>query len=211
MYFRKACLICSKHTSLLHVIDARTFETEETIHVPHAPTPPPPPPASQSTSHPLLTRRNSPPTPSSYMFMALEDTFRISSREDDDADLVVIPPMGDRDVENDVQVLLAGHGLRVRQRFHSTNVEDVDELDCVSSHAPSRSSSPSPSAHLGSQYAVSPPLPPRTQSSVDEGLDIAGVCFDPTGGWLYAATTESVAEWGISGAEKRWWFDDGWA
>lgn len=188
-----------------------------------------------------------PPTPSSYMFMALEDTFRIpsvspSSRRrrsrrttpesyEDDEDLVVIPPMGDRDVENDVQVLLAGHGFRTR---HSTDGMDfytaedamaVDELesehDCVSSHTPSRSSSPSPSVHIGgARHSFSPPArtiartsPPikQEENTMDDGLDIAGICFDPAGAHVYVATTESVAEWGISGSEKRWWFDDGWA
>ncbi len=188
-----------------------------------------------------------PPTPSAYMFMALEDTFRIpsmspSSRRrrsrrstptgDTDDDLVVIPSMGDRDVENDVQVLLAGHGIRTRRsadrdgtEFYATEERErdddgmvVDELDCLSSHTPSRSSSPSPSVHIGARFTSFSP-PARRISVVREeeaaagtdGLDIAGVCFDPTGGYVYVATTESVAEWSISGAEKRWWIDDGWA
>ncbi|KAF9021183.1 hypothetical protein BDZ89DRAFT_1071653 [Hymenopellis radicata] len=209
--------------SLLHIIDARTFETEEIVQAPHAPTPPPPPPHSPARRpHPTLSQSgiatpptmsyDDPPTPSSYMFMALEDTFRIpsmspSSRRrrsrrstptgDTDDDLVVIPSMGDRDVENDVQ------------------------LDCLSSHTPSRSSSPSPSVHIGARLTSFSP-PARRISVVREeelagdsagtdGLDIAGVCFDPTGGYVYVATTESVAEWSISGAEKRWWIEDGWA
>ena len=42
-------------------------------------------------------------------------------------------------------------------------------------------------------------------------LDIAGVCFDPSGGRVYVATTKSVAEWNVRGAEKRWWSGDEWA
>ncbi|KAJ7081836.1 WD40-repeat-containing domain protein, partial [Mycena belliarum] len=44
-------MMFTEHTSLIHVIDARTFETEEILHMPAFPAPPPrvrPPPASQS-------------------------------------------------------------------------------------------------------------------------------------------------------------------
>jgi hypothetical protein len=41
-------------------------------------------------------------------------------------------------------------------------------------------------------------------------LDLAGVCFDPSGSRLYVASTRSVAEWHVRGAEKRWWSGDGW-
>ncbi len=132
---------------------------------------------------------------------ALEDTFRIpasdstpsttwrasrrerrgSSREDlsidDDPDsIVVIPPLGDREVENDVRRLLGRHGMRarttvldaesdpreplegagagdgVRDRDRDADEMDVDELesDCLSSHAPSRAGSPAPASQLSS-------------------------------------------------------------
>lgn len=41
-------------------------------------------------------------------------------------------------------------------------------------------------------------------------LDLAGVCFDPSGSRLYVASTRTVAEWHVRGAEKRWWSGDGW-
>ena len=42
-------------------------------------------------------------------------------------------------------------------------------------------------------------------------LDLAGVCFDPRGSWLYVASTAGIAEWGVRGGEKRWWAEAVWA
>ncbi|KAG7451409.1 uncharacterized protein BT62DRAFT_961259 [Guyanagaster necrorhizus] len=299
----KELMTFTEHTSLLHVVDARTFETEEIIHVPRFPSPP----AVQSSERPHNTNHHRqrsprieqasrparsatlpvtsyevfepPPPPSSFMFMALEDTFRIPSMSPsssqsrrrsrlrtstdlnsaleamdtyEDDDLVVIPPLGDRQVENDVQTLLGRHGIRSRHTgedsrdpvdFYYGAANDnqggeddmeVDELesDCIPSHTPSRSSSPSPSVHISapSRYpSFSPVGSPITMSfrqrraqnerpletlprDEDNHLDIAGTCFDPSGAFIYVATTESVAEWSVNGAEKRWWLDnDCWA
>lgn len=113
---------------------------------------------------------------------------------------------------------------------------DVDEpeTDCIS-RAPSRSSSPPPSTHLPLH---APPSPSRSTAlarysnvrhsphasrrtttranSVAEqprnpDLDIAGTCFDPHGGMIYVATTDSVSEWTVRGADKRWWGCNSWA
>jgi hypothetical protein len=102
------------------------------------------------------------------------------------------------------------------------DVMEVDELesDCLSSHTPSRSSSPSPSTHIPLQ--VSPP-PVRVVPRHHRGgrhrrtiarkadLDLAGTCFDPSGGFIYVASVDGVAEWSVRGAEKRWWFGSEWA
>ncbi|TFK49707.1 hypothetical protein OE88DRAFT_1719641 [Heliocybe sulcata] len=45
----------------------------------------------------------------------------------------------------------------------------------------------------------------------ERDLDLAGVCFDPTGSWVYVASTHGVVEWSVRDAEKRWWFESGWA
>ncbi|OBZ66135.1 Uncharacterized protein C4G3.03 [Grifola frondosa] len=184
-------MIFTEHTSLLHVVDARTFETEEIVRMPsfESPATQSSPARPRSISPPLRYPSGvaSPPPPRIVLFSgALEDTFRISGsdsngrhprrtrrmyrREDADADddaegIVVIPPLGDREVENDVRRLLGRHGVRSR----STTVlntdaaqdrtageggadeemdVDVDELesDCFSSHTPSRASSPAPSS-----------------------------------------------------------------
>lgn len=350
----KEVMTFTEHTSLLHVVDARTFETEEIVQVPTVrgrtpapavseslPSPPLSPHPSHRISSPLsnfagrhvMSPSPSPPPPrrhghvstprrASQLVQALGDTFRVSSpyaysppssisdstwralrmsgpsgdmpeREDeryDYGDVLVIPPLGDRGVEADVQALLGSHGIRarahtytptrrarVRQRQQHVQEEgedgdgeddrdtntgsthadyeylpvpsprhrpslgtvrasrreeeamDVDEQeeerDCVPSHMPSRSSSPSPSTHVptygrgspaggrvgspagsvGRSRSVAPP-----QVTYDDDLDLAGTCFDPSGRFLYVASTEGVVEWSVRGAEKKWWFESGW-
>ena len=44
----------------------------------------------------------------------------------------------------------------------------------------------------------------------EDDLDLAGTCFDPTGGHVYVASTDGVVEWSVRGADKRWWFENGW-
>jgi hypothetical protein len=104
---------------------------------------------------------------------------------------------------------------------------EVDELesDCISSHTPSRSSSPSPSTSATVENVLVSRYRPRRGTVTarerdwesswyngqalgfgsDEELDLAGCCFDPTGGYVYVASVASVAEWSVRGAEKRWW------
>jgi len=217
--------------------------------------------------------------------LALEDTFRIPVRSSDsehvastndsanpqrhrdlEEDLVVIPPLGDREVEDDVRALLGSHGIRSRrvgtvglaiadddddddyeereedERMEVDELDPEPEWDCVPSHVPSRSSSPSPSASAGAgnRWRMWPRLEAlsgtrfgdqagdeenvdgegadedeedlghsRVASGHNPDLDIAGTCFDPTGGYIYAATTEGVAEWNVKGSEKKWWSDSG--
>jgi len=181
--------------------------------------------------------------------------------EDDEesGDLVVIPALGDPEVEDDVRTLLGRHGLQTRriQDEFGDNEEDermeIDELDmdvdsmdagagmrpvsvgpepesewdCVSSHAPSRTSSPPPGVVSGNRWRMWPSVEPVTQEEQEleeedeedtyggqqctssDSLDIAGTCFDPSGAYIYVGTTESVAEWKVRGAEKRWWLDEG--
>ncbi|KAJ7592655.1 hypothetical protein C8J56DRAFT_929158 [Mycena floridula] len=251
----------TEHTSIIHVVDARTFETEEIIHLPSPPRPtstPAEPSDPQPDSHTSLsrfshsTRTRAGPSyvsatspvsrrittivqsPPPYIVLALEDTFRISAspqepvwrseqREDEESaadDLLVIPQLGDSQVDSEVHALLDRHRVRRVDYGISTNSLDdemeVDELesDCISSHTPSRSSSPSPSVHIGTgsrspQRIWRPWVEERPEEAKD--LDIAGTCFDPTGAAIYVATTEYVAEWRVSGSEKRWWLDgDQW-
>ena len=320
-----------QHTSLLHVIDARTFETEEIVRLPNFDSPslyqPHPSTRPRSTS-PLRSSaaRSSPSSsdplapPRIVLFSgALEDTFRIpssdssstwrssrrarrlASRDDlspdeDPESILVIPPLGDREVENDVRRLLGRHGLRrtavldpetdPREPLESaTSVSasasasegtrdregdemDVDELesDCVSSHAPSRAGSPAPASQMALQSSGARPLEllrsrptllARRESSGpyavasrwgvgsssvgaaavaasaaaarrhhrrgtgqgremrgeegEEEQDIAGMCFDPTGTFVYVASVKGVAEWRVRGAEQRWWTEPQWA
>ena len=45
----------------------------------------------------------------------------------------------------------------------------------------------------------------------EEEQDIAGMCFDPTGTFVYVASVKGVAEWRVRGAEQRWWTEPQWA
>ena len=142
------------------------------------------PPIPPSVSYPSAIRAS--PPPRIVVFSgALEDTFRISStsearpssrravgrrlrgREEvnpyEDVDgIVVIPPLGDPQVEDDVRRLFNQQGLRTRsaildrsdlreptpERERETPDEDETmdldepESDCFSSHTPSRAPSP---------------------------------------------------------------------
>ncbi|KZT01516.1 uncharacterized protein LAESUDRAFT_731086 [Laetiporus sulphureus 93-53] len=290
----------TEHTSLLHVVDARTFEKEEIVRMPdfdYIPSMRQSPVRPRSVS-PLLSQtygtsrpwEDAPPPPPPRIMLfsgALEDTFRIppseSSRRrshpsrhphggeeyrnaDDDVDgIVVIPPLGDRQVENDVRRLLSQHGLRARsavldpEQMHDNRMDDtigrehdedpaedemdVDELeaDCFSSHAPSRSASPSPvipssgtrtsergrvsrPTHLLRRESSGPystrratggvPRRHRRGGQADGGeldQDLAGTCFDPTGTHVYVASVKGVAEWTVRGADQRWWTNTTWA
>ncbi|KXN86090.1 hypothetical protein AN958_10566 [Leucoagaricus sp. SymC.cos] len=308
----KEVMTFTEHTSLLHVVDARTFETEEILKVPsvrrtvdtlqpvlptRSSSPPPqlserqPPihrhvfssftvsprsPAPHIASSPSPQRRPSAPTAPPQIIQALNDAFRISTpsysppssisdstwrtlrlshvrngREPDDVDeeIVVVPSLGDRNLESEVhQALLnararnveeeeeedpntgSAHGDRAyrppgSRTVHPTARQDddmeVDELesDCVSSRAPSRSSSPV----LGQARRRSPPgldvsaerrsralKLSATDLSYRDDLDIAGTCFDPFGGCIYVASKESVVEWSLRDADKRWWLDQSW-
>ncbi|KAJ3853600.1 WD40-repeat-containing domain protein [Lentinula lateritia] len=281
----KEIMTFTEHTSQLHVIDARTFETEEIIQVPSIPalkqrTSPSTTARTSSIRHTISPRTSQTPTRSSYspyVVLALEDTFRIPTRvsdsaeefnasasgswrrgddfenlRDSDEDLVVIPPLGDREVEDDVRALLGSHGIRSRRlggvgvgisdhadenyedRNHDGRMEIDDELDelgmepeiewdCISSHVPSRSSSPGPSLspppsnnhvdlnteYQGGSFGLDGMDTLCRNLKYNPDLDIAGTCFDPTGGYIYAATTEGVVEWNVKGWDKRWWSDSG--
>ncbi|KAH9847650.1 WD40-repeat-containing domain protein [Lenzites betulinus] len=271
----------TEHTSLLHVVDARTFETEEIVRMPNFDSPAyrqpaPSRPRSTSPVARAMTRGPPPEVPPDLrrtgLFTALEDTFRIPTSdssnttngwrvarrvrqlrsrddpatEDDQDNIVVVPPLGDHEVDSTVRRLLA--------RRHTTLVDpesdprepldsagdageemDVDELesDCISSRAPSRSASPAPSSqlvqHSSGPYAGASRWGPASSASsssrprrrptgerwvddwADDELDLAGVCFDPSGTFVYAASVKGVAEWRVRGAEQQWWSAPQWA
>ncbi|KAH8092671.1 hypothetical protein BXZ70DRAFT_452836 [Cristinia sonorae] len=342
----------TEHTSLLHVVDARTFETEEIVRVPNSE---PHPTVLHSGSRSPHARSGSsppprdpviPPPPRSQMLSgAVEDAFRISISEsgtrrrryarrtrgarddvaspttDEDPEMdgiVVIPPLGDLEVENDVRRLLILRTSHARTRsslqtptFSSQDeprdldderddererererldriAMDVDDYDaeCLSSYTPSRSASPSLSAPMPSSSTHPPSatsnLPPSISASssttirlsmpshiadhplrlsrpafqrpwrdysdpysrlsagrsssrrqrrnaqreeeqetvttsataaaeVEVEQDLAGLCFDPTGEYVYVAATKGISTWRVRGADKSWWIDSTWA
>ncbi|KAJ7015753.1 hypothetical protein C8F04DRAFT_1284870 [Mycena alexandri] len=178
-------MLFTEHTSLIHVIDARTFETEEILHMPAFPAPAPPPPLRQRAS---AASRPSPSSPSALatarIVRTLEDTFRIAAGED----VLVIPPLGDRAVEREeMEEVTVAPGRRGEEG--ELEDEDEQEQECV----------------------VSAPPPSREEEAdLDVERNLAGACFDPSGSYVYVASDTGVAEWGVRGAEKRWWVDGAW-
>ncbi|KAJ3003005.1 hypothetical protein NUW54_g5538 [Trametes sanguinea] len=261
----------TEHTSLLHVVDARTFETEEIVRMPNLDSPAyyPPfvgdPPFGPSTHRPLQCTTSAWRTRQRSRRHPRDDL----SAEDDPNDIVVIPQLGDRDIENNVRLLLAGRRLNSRTTLLGAEADpreplegaaegareaeemDVDELesDCLSSHAPSRSGSPAPASQLSLQPSgvrSRPSLLARRESngpyparwapvsatsstasssrrhrrglgqslgdeSSEEELDLAGMCFDPSGAFVYVAAQKGIAEWRVRGAEQQWWTGPEWA
>ena len=45
----------------------------------------------------------------------------------------------------------------------------------------------------------------------EDTLDLAGVCFDPTGSHVYVGSSKGIVEYRIKGAEKTWWSNTQWA
>ncbi len=151
------------------------------------------PPSMRPSSSTTDLTQSLPPPPHIVLFSSvLEDTFRISSSdstgrrrrhgrrmrsgdepsgEEDGDGIVVIPALGDREVDEDVRRLFNGRRvLRARSNGvlessitvgdinagdeRAEDDMDVDELesDCLSSYAPSRESSPIPSSGPLSQF-----------------------------------------------------------
>lgn len=168
----KEVIVFTEHTSLLHVIDARTFETQQIVRIPD------PTISCLRTSSGLGHRStrsesaiSSIPTTTSMRLPVLDGPFT-SDEEFDDGGVVVVPRLGSSREEEDVSRLLRRHGLRTarmrlrpaRRRSDTqrdgdgdmevTDVDEqedqgddmeVDELDaeCLSSAAGSRAASPS--------------------------------------------------------------------
>ncbi|KAJ6512683.1 hypothetical protein C8R45DRAFT_1067884 [Mycena sanguinolenta] len=263
-------MLFTEHTSLIHVIDARTFETEEILHMPAFPTPPPalappparttrsrygpPPPPSVHRTPSALATTMMPPHASAYrpspsplsplspsnsphahmhqtrtIVRTLEDAFRVAAAGD--ADVLVIPPLGDRAVEREVRRVLGHHGVPARFRREDEMAMDVDasayaqlrqyprhgggddsdeegerecDVDMEAPPPPMRVSTPNPSSEMQVDTATD------RDARADEERNIAGACFDPHGAYIYVASDTGVAEWGVRGAEKRWWVGGAW-
>ncbi|CAK5275515.1 unnamed protein product [Mycena citricolor] len=186
-------MLFTEHTSLIHVVDARTFETEEILCMPQFTEKRSPQqfsPPSLTPSFPA-TRARSPYAHRHYdVRSTLEETFRIPSADD----ILLIPHLGDPSVERDLQMVL-GPGLIPEDGIFARSSElplpemEVMREECSRTPFPDCSGPPGPVDHC----------------------DIAGACFDPSGAHIYAASVHGVAEWGVRGANKRWWVDsDDW-
>ncbi|KAJ7196831.1 hypothetical protein GGX14DRAFT_472927 [Mycena pura] len=186
-------MLFTEHTSLIHVVDARTFETEEILHIPAFPAPLP-----RTRSGPAAAAAGS--TRTARIVRTLEETFRITASGGDGDDVLVIPPLGDREVEREVRRVLRQHGVSSRLRIANTAPDD--EMDDVQGQAPAAEG----------ELEILPALLPLDEDGnlLEVERNLAGACFDPSGAYVYAASDAGVAEWGVRGAEKRWWVDGAW-
>ena len=101
------------------------------------------------------------------------------------------------------------------------DAEAEAETDCLTSRAPSRAPSPlpphgrqtrrrAPSPYANhDHYATAAAVEGAIQTPAH--LDLAGTCFDPSGAWLYVASSSGIVEWRVRGGEKRWWSESVWA
>lgn len=146
--------------------------------------------------------------------------------------MLVIPSLGDSVAEDGMQALFGGSGIeryllgeaRAREEAAShwiatdrdqTEDDEMDideddlEADCISTDTPSasRPGSPSSSRHSSLRRIT---LGNGASKTENKEVDLAGVCFDPKGCWLYVASTSGVAEWSVTGADKRWWSGGDW-
>ena len=159
-------------------------------------------------------------TPATWraLYRPRRSTGRDDLSPDDDPDsILVIPPLGDCEVENDVRRLLGHHGVHSRTSVLDPETDprepldsggegswdrdrdrdgvemDVDELesDCVSSQAPSPSGSPTPASQLSS-------------SSVGaHSLEL--LCTRPTLLARHESSGPYSLRWGVSLSACRQW------
>ncbi|KAJ7605620.1 hypothetical protein DFH06DRAFT_1252619 [Mycena polygramma] len=221
-------MLFTEHTSLIHVIDARTFETEEILHMPAFPAPAPASAPAPRARHvpvpvsPALTQRPSDLLAArrTSIVRTLEETFRV----DAGGDVLVIPPLGDRTVEREVRRVLGHHGVPSRYRIAEEEGEgDVEDEDMEDVHAspvgymypPARTHHRHQHPHVREEEEQGEECvgaSPHADTDVDADAErnLAGACFDPSGAFVYVASDAGVAEWGVRGAEKRWWVDGAW-
>ena len=150
-------LVFTEHTSLVHVVDSKTFEGEQILQVPARmiepePTTPPFLSSSSPPSSPLaLIQLDMPPVhvptvTHSYQYPEQDEDDRRHSREGESAVVEVPRNQGRREPGG---ILSNGHFYR------------------------------------------------KPQFEYRDDLDLAGLCFDPTGKSVYVGSGEGVVEWGI--------------
>jgi len=169
----------TEHTSLFHVIDARTFETEEVIRIPD---PRPLLGHRYTQSESAITCRTDAELP---RISVSPSTVNSGSEDEDEDGLVIVPRLGSSREEEAVRRTLVRHGIRTarprsahrhifgneddmettdfeyRQRPDGDFEMDFDdaETECLSSAGGSRAGSPIPIP--SNMHSYGPP-PPRT-------------------------------------------------
>ncbi|KAJ7222945.1 hypothetical protein C8J57DRAFT_1453676 [Mycena rebaudengoi] len=217
-------MVFTEHTSLIHVIDARTFETEEILRMPDFPPPPPRPRAvsSASASYPRYAATTIPRGPLSPLrataradiLRTLEATFRVVEPPEGDADTdgdgdAMILELGDRAVEREVRRVLAQrHRIDEQEREEGQELE-MEEQEEGRFSARMRVDEEDDDDEEEEEEEEEHRLR-RASVNPDAHRNLAGTCFDPTGAWIYVASERGVAEWGVRGAGKRWWSGGAW-
>lgn len=128
----------------MHVVDARTFETEDIIRVP-------------------IAKQGSQPTQPALQ--------RASSGSTDGDSIADNVDFNTGSTEN---------------TFNSGMHGQIDDKDAAFATRPA-------SRRMRQ-------LLPQVEVEYKDNLDITGLCFDPSGSHIYAASTEAVVEWGLTGS-----------
>ena len=156
----------------------------------------------------VIPPRGAPPRRSSNVF---EGDVRMGGSDEGDGDTMDLD-------ELEVDCLSRGGSPPPTNSFRpSSPYRPISPLPLSS--RPYRPASPPYRPTTPSFHTYERRTPRRTEGEVDytgntlerEDVDIAGTCFDPTGGFLYVATTGGVAEWTVRGSGKRWWGSGQWA
>ncbi|EAU83158.1 hypothetical protein CC1G_07840 [Coprinopsis cinerea okayama7 len=199
-------LVFAEHTSLIHLVDGKTFEEEAVIHVPTTMSEPPPPsPPIMSVSDPLdapldLIHLDLPPVVNAI------STYTYSFNPVPDQVPIGLPPgaysmplwddeSSDDDDDND-------DNDQDEQDHHSPTPvpQEVPQASASPSTPPVPERIPArlPNSTIFNGYRFSSP-----EFEYEEDLHIAGVCFSPTGKSLYVGTTQGVVEYGMVDRRQR--------
>ncbi|KAI0260442.1 hypothetical protein BC834DRAFT_973451 [Gloeopeniophorella convolvens] len=197
----------TEHTSLLHVVDATTFEQEEIIRVPAiaaaaaAAAADTTPPASASPSPvpptpPTPPAQWSPPRAHHHAHAHLHT--HLHHYVPPPPPPPPVPPPHALAAQRVVHEYERRRARRLRGTPPTATTADADaeaDWECA------RQRRAVPAAKDADAGALATPA----------HLDLAGTCFDARGAWVYVASTAGIVEWGVRGGEKWWWAEAAWA
>jgi WD40 repeat protein len=181
----KETMAFTEHSSgKVHVVDARTFETEQVVEVP-TPTEVP-----AHVQHLLANRQTG---MALYSGNTRREVDRIMPMEGHHRPFASLPS--------------SFYGFGGEYEMDEDDME-IDAYPPVSTSQATRSRQNISPLRVSRRGPVR--IPQRSPPSTSpEGLDLAGVCFDSSGAKMYVASTGSLTEWDVLGSEKRWFYDDG--
>ncbi|KAF6755426.1 hypothetical protein DFP72DRAFT_990115 [Ephemerocybe angulata] len=217
----KEYLVFTEHTSFMHIVNAKTLEVEEIVRIPSKmadPSPPTPPMYTSETPESPLSyiQLGIPPSALSV------GPANLAGWDDDDLDSEDPYEVGggrsmdvDADVFNSPTARGVWRGLITPPLSLGSNLPSTS----TSNRAPRRTGSSSSSQETLAGYRPTPSkrrngyafpyesaemeykrrddMEEEDVERLEQGLDVAGVCADPSGRWLYVGTTRGVVEWGL--------------